>query len=74
MDEAAGKETARNKSLIGGKSESRKGRWSRLLLKILIIHERHSERGRDIGRGGSRLPVGTPMQDSIPGPGDHALS
>ena len=29
MAEAAGKETARNKFLIGGKSESRKGGWSR---------------------------------------------
>ena len=40
----------------------------------LFIHERHRERGRDTGRGRSRLPVGSPMRDSIPGPKDHALS
>ena len=33
-----------------------------------------TERGRDIGRGRSRLPVGILMQDSIPGPQDHDLS
>ena len=37
----------------------------------LFIHERHRERGRDVGRGRSRLPTGTLMQDSIPGPQDH---
>ena len=36
--------------------------------KILFIHERHTERGRDTGRGRSRLPAGSPKQDSIPGP------
>ena len=35
----------------------------------LFIHE-----GRDIGRGRSRLPVGSPRRDSIPGPRDHYLS
>ena len=40
----------------------------------LFIHERHPERGRDIGRGRSRLPTGSPMRDSIPGPQDHDLS
>ena len=40
----------------------------------LFIHERHTERGRDTGRGRSRLPVGSPMWDSIPGPQDHDLS
>ena len=35
----------------------------------LFIHERHRE--RDIGRGRSRFPVGTPMRDSIPGPRNH---
>ena len=29
---------------------------------------------RDIGRGGNRLPVGSPMQDLIPRPLNHALS
>ena len=32
-----------------------------IFLKILFIHERHRERGRDIGRGSSRLPSGSPM-------------
>ena len=35
----------------------------------LFIHER----GRDIGRGGSRLPAWSLRWDSIPGPQDHAL-
>lgn len=38
--------------------------------KISLIHERH--RGRDIER--SRLPAGSPMQDSVSGPRDHDLS
>ena len=38
-----------------------------------FIHERHRERGRDTGRGRSRLHAGSPMWDSIPGPQDHAL-
>ena len=33
--------------------------------KILFIHERH--RGRDTGRGRSRLHAGSRMRDSIPG-------
>ena len=37
-------------------------------IKILFIHERRSERGRDIGRGRSRLPMGSLMRDLIPGP------
>ena len=41
---------------------------------ILFIHKRQRERGRDTGRGRSRLPAGSPMQDSIPGPRDHDLS
>ena len=40
----------------------------------LFIHERHTERGREIGRGRSRLHAGSPMWDSIPGPWDQALS
>ena len=36
--------------------------------------EIHTERGRDTGRGRSRLHAGSPMWDSIPGPQDHALS
>ena len=45
------------------------------LIKIyLFIHERHRERGRDTGRGRSRLPAGSPMWDSIPGLQDHTLS
>ena len=40
----------------------------------LFIHERHTERGRDTGRGRSRPHAGSLMWDSIPGPHDHALS
>ena len=41
----------------------------------LFIHERHRERwrGRDTGRGRSRLHTGSPTWDSIPGPQDHTL-
>ena len=37
-------------------------------LKVLFIHERHRERGRDMGRGRSRLPARSLMWDSIPDP------
>ena len=40
----------------------------------LLIHESRRERGRDTGKGRSRLSAGSPMQDSIPGPRDDALS
>ena len=40
----------------------------------LFIHERHTERGRDTGRGRSRLPAEILMQDLIPGLRDHDLS
>ena len=40
---------------------------------FLFVRERHKEGGRDIGRGGSRLPAGSLMQDSIPGSWEHAL-
>ena len=42
--------------------------WRRF---YLFINERHRERGRDTDKGRSRLPVGSRMQDSIPGPRDH---
>ena len=51
-------------------------------LKIFIylfmrIHreerERDRDRDRDTGRGRSRLHAGSPMQDTILGPQDHAL-
>ena len=32
---------------------------------------RDMEKGRDTGRGRSRLPAGTPMRDLIPGLGSH---
>ena len=35
---------------------------------------RDTERDRDIGRGRSRLPVGSPMADLILGLRGHALS
>ena len=37
---------------------------------FLFIYKRHTERGRDIGRGKRRLPAKSPMWDSIPGPQD----
>ena len=43
-------------------------------LNIVFIHERHRERGRDIGRGRSRLPMGSLIRELIPGPRDHNLS
>ena len=44
-------------------------------LKIyLFIHERHRERGRDIGRGRNRLLEGSPVWDSILVLWDHTLS
>ena len=33
-----------------------------------------TERGRGTGRGRGKLPEGSPMWDSIPGPQDHTLS
>ena len=46
------------------------------LFKIfyLFIHEKHTEGGRDIGRGRSRLTVGSPMWYWIRGPWDHDRS
>ena len=40
----------------------------------LFTHERHTKRGRDTGRGRSRLHARSPTWDSILGPLDHALS
>ena len=40
----------------------------------LFMRDTERKRGRDIGRGRSRLPTGTLMQDSIPGSWDHDLS
>ena len=37
-------------------------------LKILFIYERHGKRGRDRGKGRSRLPAGSLMWGSLPGP------
>ena len=45
----------------------------KFLKKILFIHERHTERGRNIVRERSRLHPGSPMWDSIQGLQDHAL-
>ena len=41
-------------------------------LNLIYLFMR-DQRGRNIGRGRSRLPVGSPMPDSIPGPQDHTL-
>ena len=45
-----------------------------ILKKYLFIHKRHTERnrGRDTGRGRSRLHAGILMWNSIPGLQDHA--
>ena len=40
----------------------------------MYLFMRDTDRGRDIGRGRSRLPAGSVMGDSIPGPQDHDLS
>ena len=40
----------------------------------LFMRDTERERGRDTGRGRSRLPAGSPTQDSILGLQDHALS
>ena len=45
-----------------------------LLLVVCFIHQRHTERDRDIYRGRSRLPEGSLIWDSIRGPQDHNLS
>ena len=46
-----------------------------LFFKIYFyLFMRGTERDRDIGRRRSRLPVGSLMQDSIPGLWDHNLS
>ena len=37
------------------------------------MRDTHRERGRDTGRGRSRLHAGSPMWDLIPGLQDHAL-
>ena len=49
------------------------------MIRIFVLHfiylfMRYTERGRDIGRGRSRLPVGSLMWGLILGPQDHALS
>ena len=44
-----------------------------ILFIYLFMRDTERERGRDAGRGRSRLPAGSPMWDSIPGPWDHDL-
>ena len=43
-------------------------------LFFLLMIDTQRERGRDTGRGRSRLHAGTPMWHSITGLWDHALS
>ena len=43
-------------------------------LPYIYMEEAYIWRGRDIGRGRSRLPAGSLMQNLIPGPWDHALA
>ena len=40
---------------------------------MVALSHTERERGRDTGRGRSRLHAGTPTWDSIPGLQDHAL-
>ena len=51
------------RSKTKGKKTTKK--TPQILLFYLFIHERHTERSRDIGRGRNRLPAGTLMWDSI---------
>ena len=44
------------------------------LVVSFFIYLFRRDRGRDIGRGRSRLLMGNLMQDSIPGPWDHDVS
>ena len=52
--------------------------WLSLFRRVLFcfnfVFIWDTERGRDIGTGRSRLPAGSLMWDSIPGPWDHDLS
>ena len=41
---------------------------------LIYLFMRDTDRGRDVGRGRSRLPMGSLMWDSILGPQDHDLS
>ena len=41
---------------------------------IYLFMRDNRARGRDTGRGRSRLPAGSPMWGSMPGPRDHDLS
>ena len=41
--------------------------------RFYLFIMRDKERGRDTGRGRSRLHAGSPMWNSIPGPQDHVL-
>ena len=43
-------------------------------LKIVFMYSQETERGRGIGRGRSRFPVGSPVWDSTPGSWNHNLS
>ena len=45
-----------------------------LFLRFFYFFMRDIERGRDIGRGRSRLPAGNLMWNLIPGPQDHNLN
>ena len=45
-----------------------------MCIRDRFMRDTETERGRDIGRGRSRLHAGSLMQDLIPRFGDHALS
>ena len=45
-----------------------------VLKDFIYLFMSDTERGRDTGRGRSRLHAGSLMQDPVPGPQDHDLS
>ena len=80
-----GQETTCNHKFIGGHKNPLGNKYQQELskrtkyffLKILFIHswktDREREKGRNTGRGRSRLHAGSLIWDSIPGLQDHAL-
>ena len=61
--------------LLGPGSSGHNTRQTHLFFKIFIdLFMRDTQRGRDLGRWRSRIPEGSLLQDSIPGPWDHTLN
>ena len=47
--------------------------WPFFFKDFIDLLMRDTERGRDTGRGRSKVPMGSLMWDLIPGPRDHTL-